>query len=247
MLSSTDKLILENLKTTNPEAYDLFIRTEAEHKEVVKRGCHDVRNIITVISGAYQLLDLTNKDLSALPRWNQLGKDIKYLIEAFNRIGCYRYADNVTLTQTSVSELTQLLNEYSNAHYPDNCFIYSLQLSQSHIITDGSKLFEALAHLIDNAAEAVNIASDLHSRDITLSIAENKEPHMLEIVIGNCCHTPDAKIIHNITEPFISNKSNRIGLGLSIAARTIDALKGSLLYDFSNNYCTVKIAIPYNC
>lgn len=247
MLSQKDKLILENLKTTNPDAYELFIRTEAEHREVVKRGCHDVRNIITVISGAYQLLDLTNKDLSVLPRWKQLGKDVKYLIEAFNRIGYYRYADNISPEQTTVTELIQRLNEYSNAQYPDNSFVYSTHLNQSEIITDHNKLFEALTHMIDNAAEAVNSYSEACCRDITVSILENKEPHTLEITIGNACHIPDSGIINSITEPFTSNKSNRIGLGLAIAARTVDALNGALAYDFADNYCTIKITIPYNC
>ena len=247
MLSSIDKLILENLKNTNPEAYDLFLRTEAEHKEVVKRGCHDVRNIITVISGAYQLLDLTNKDLSALPRWTQLGKDIKYLIEAFNRIGYYRYADNVNIEHTTVTELIHRINEYSTAQYPDSSFVYSTRLNQPDIVTDITKLYEALAHLIDNAVEAVNSCTDSCCKEIAVSIFENKETHTLEITIANACQTPDARIINSLTEPFISNKSNRIGLGLSIAARTISALNGTLCYDFTNDYCTINVTIPYNC
>ncbi len=247
MLSAKDKLILENLKNTHSEAYELFLRMQAQHKEVVKRGCHDVRNIITVISGTYQLLDLTNKTLSELPRWSQLGRDIKYLIEAFNRIGYYRYADTVSLEKTTIAELSLLINEYNNTQHPEADFIFNSNICNNTINTDITKLFEAVTHLIDNAVEAscdYNMTDKMH---ITLSLVEQSEPHCLLITVENFCKQPDEKLLHSLTEPFTSNKSNRIGLGLAIAETTVDALNGTLSYDFLEDSCRFTISVPYNC
>ena len=67
MLTENDKQLLLNLKKDNPEAYDLFMRREAEHRELLKTGCHDIRNIVTLLSGSYQLLGLTTPVLNPIP------------------------------------------------------------------------------------------------------------------------------------------------------------------------------------
>ena len=92
MLSDNDKQILNKLKDEYPEAYELFERREEEHRRLLKQGCHDIRNIVTLLSGSYQLLGLTNPQLNSIPRYVTMGSDIKNLVKAFNDFAMYRYA-----------------------------------------------------------------------------------------------------------------------------------------------------------
>lgn len=63
MLSDNDKQILNKLKDEYPEAYELFERREEEHRRLLKQGCHDIRNIVTLLSS----LDLPILSLTPSP------------------------------------------------------------------------------------------------------------------------------------------------------------------------------------
>lgn len=51
-------------------------------KELMRKDCHDIRNIATLISSTYQLINVKNPSLSEISRWSDLGTEIKELVDA---------------------------------------------------------------------------------------------------------------------------------------------------------------------
>lgn len=112
MLSDNDKQILNKLKDEYPEAYELFERREEEHRRLLKQGCHDIRNIVTLLSGSYQLLGLTNPQLNSIPRYVTMGSDIKNLVKAFNDVAMYRYAAAISPSDVCIYDIKSMLDTY---------------------------------------------------------------------------------------------------------------------------------------
>ena len=112
MLSDNDKQILNKLKDEYPEAYELFERREEEHRRLLKQGCHDIRNIVTLLSGSYQLLGLTNPQLNSIPRYVTMGSDIKNLVKAFNDVAMYRYAAAISPSDVCIHDIKSMLDTY---------------------------------------------------------------------------------------------------------------------------------------
>lgn len=226
MLSKHDKEILNNLKDIYPEAYELFIRREKEQFANVKKGCHDLLNYVTLISGSYQLMSLTNPALSSSSRWKTMGEDINNLIKAFKDIGEYRYADHLHIQPENINSLIEILTDYARSTHKNvdvlNC------MDELILNTDLQKLSAAIKHLMDNAIEAGDctkvIISEVNN-ELTINVSNNGTPI-----------PPD--IVDNMYKPFESTKSGHLGLGLSIARKTIEALGGHLdLSQYDNKIC----------
>ena len=118
MLSDNDKQILNKLKDEYPEAYELFERREEEHRRLLKQGCHDIRNIVTLLSGSYQLLGLTNPQLNSIPRYVTMGSDIKNLVKAFNDVAMYRYAAAISPSDVCIHDIKSMLDTYISNNFP---------------------------------------------------------------------------------------------------------------------------------
>ena len=240
MLTENDKQLLLNLKKDNPEAYDLFMRREAEHRELLKTGCHDIRNIVTLLSGSYQLLGLTTPVLNSIPRFVQMGNDIKSLIKAFNDIALYRYSDTITLSPSRLSVLENSIRQNIADHHSDSSDIIRLICNNpdAQILTDTAKLTVAVDCLITNALEAGIPAAPI---SVCLSIEAG---NTRAVVVSDSGNAPDADMSDKIFSPFCSDKQGHLGLGLAIAAETADALGGSISYSHDSGITSFTIRVP---
>ena len=248
MLSENDKLILSRLQTEDPAAYEMFIRREDEHRELVKAGCHDLRNITALISGSYQLMYLTHPELNQDMRFLQMGEDIRGLVKAFNDISSFRYATTLKPAPVSLSTLLDMLNEHIDTSYPDYKEYIHIDAARSdEVVTiDCSRVSCAVGCLIANALEAsdfnVNPASMvLVNIDTEISL----DHKLLTFDVTNMGNAPTLNTIHNMTKPFYSEKSGHLGLGLAIVNETVAAVNGKLEWSHQNGMTCFTLTIPY--
>lgn len=230
MLSENDKQLLSRLQAEYPEAYDFYIRREKEHQKLLKTGCHDLRNIVTLISGSYQLLGLTNPQLSSIPRFARMGEDIKLLTNAFNDIALYRYAAVISPSTVSLSSIEAGLREFIHEKYAaaEDRLILVCDNPDSCISTDALRLSTAICCLISNAVEASDFGSPAASVTITLETSSDSHFHAEVINCGTC---PSPDMSRTMFEPFQSDKTDHLGLGLAIASETADALGGNIIWN----------------
>lgn len=81
MYSSKDIEYLNSLKDTNPEIYDHITDILHNQDEEIRLASHDLRNIITLIYGNYQLISLSNPELAESNRWLQIESDLQQLTD----------------------------------------------------------------------------------------------------------------------------------------------------------------------
>ena len=242
MLSSDEKQILEQLKETNPDAYQLFLNLEEKHFTNIKYGCHELRNMVTLISGAYQLLNLTQPQLASVSRWKQMGDDIKGLVRAFDDISVLRYSHKLTPAKIPLSNLTSNIKEYIRSNYPDKAYHISFDSScECELNTDISHLSTAVCRLIDNAIEAADF-NNVSSLPVRIKI--HNEGAYLKIAVSNIGAGPSENMKSCMYDPFKSDKTGHLGLGLSIVNETADAMNGTITYSQHEALCTFELSIP---
>lgn len=242
MLSDSDKQILFKLKTEYPEAYDFFERREEEHKELLKKGCHDIRNIVTLLSGSYQLLGLTTPQLNTIPRFVTMGSDIKSLVKAFNDIALFRYAAAISPAYTNISDLKNMIMEYISYNYSDFSDNINIVCNESDfsIYIDAQRLVNAVGCLISNAIEA----SDFEA-PVTISI-QTCDANRLDISVQNHGERPKPEIADTMLSPFCTSKQEHLGLGLAIAAETADAMNGNIRWEHNNGFTCFTISTVFS-
>lgn len=239
MLSDNDKLILNKLKDEYPEAYELFERREEEHRNLLKKGCHDIRNIVTLLSGSYQLLGLTNPQLNSIPRYVTMGSDIKNLVKAFNDVALFRYAATVSPSDIHIYDIQSMLETYISENYIDNyqnIHIFCACMNDT-ISIDAARLVNAIGCLIANAIEA---SGSMTAIDITIYC--DNDSH-LSISVQNHGDSPSTDISDVMFSPFTTNKQDHLGLGLAIAAETANAMDGSLCWEHADGLTRFIITV----
>lgn len=223
MYSKDDKKYAEFLKNTYPDIYERISEIYNKSQNDIRNGCHDLRNIATLISGNYQLVELDIPYLADNPRWLQMGSDIDSLTSALVSIGEYRYANAVKLRHTNTYEyIWQLQDELTAGDNLRPDIAMSIPPTIPPVNIDTDKITYAIKALIENITDIQSDAS------ITLSI--NYDSEYLYIHIADELNSFDSQTESAIFELFNTNKQNHIGMSLATSYRILLAHNGDLSY-----------------
>ena len=224
MLTLNDKEYLDKLKTSQPETYEFIIKIMNNTKQDIKVACHDICNIISLIFGNYQLLELTNPQLSENTRWLQMNDDLRYLISSMDAISFFRYADKVTLNETCIDDfIKDTLTYFKNKpEYNGLNFNVCNDALDSYINLDTAKtkyIFEAiLNNVIDRTPES-NIFIHL----------QKDESHLYINISDDSTFVP-FDMRDTMFEPFTTDKQRHLGLSLASCYQIMMAQNGSIEY-----------------
>lgn len=223
MYTKDDLRYLDSLKLSNPDIYEHIIAIYSKLQADVRKGCHDLRNIISLISGNYQLIGLDAPDIACNERWLQMGGDINFLISALNSINEYRYAGTLKLQKINTYEYIWRLHEELSSD-EDICPDISLSIPPTVpcINIDTDKISYVIKSLITNITDAQSDAS------ITLSIDYGTDN--LYIRIADELDDFDLKTSEALFELFNTSKQDHIGMSLATSYRILLAHHGELSY-----------------
>ncbi len=239
MITQTDKKYLAQLKIDNPEVYEFIQHVLDDYRLDTRLGCHDIANIVSLIYGNFQLMELTTPGLTDNPCWAQMSEDMRLLVNSMKSVSYYRYAHHIKPTkeklETFISEkLMPLINSdnYSHLHIQTN-----ICLEQIEINVDMSKLVFAIKGILDNIAE--------YDCKVNVNVSVYSKADMLFIDITDDCSIIAAETLSKLFQPFNTNKSTHIGLSLSSAYQIVMAHGGDIVFspigDKGYNYI---ISIP---
>lgn len=222
MFTKDDIKYLNFFKESHPDIYQnitaLYSRTQTD----IRNGCHDLRNIVALISGNFQLIELENPELSQSARWRQMGGDIDNMVSALDAISEYRKADSLKLRRIDTSEYIWQIQE---TLVSDNiCTDISMSVPPTipPIRIDTVKISYVIKAL------ASNITDVQPDAPVMLSIeydADNLYIHIADELDGI-----DEKIKSSLFVPFNTNKQDRIGMSLATSYRILLAHNGELSY-----------------
>lgn len=229
---------LQSLKLNNPEAYDLITERENANNETVKHACHDIRNYITFISGSFQLLEIYHPELKELSHWRQMETDIDNLTEVMNQMSEYRYASKSTPIHTNFEDFMWNFqdNLTNDKEYKGYQYEFCITPGLPAINIDPDKITTALKKIIKNAIEIPSITPVIISADY--------DEHNVIILITNDGTCVPDEIRDSLFDPFCTNKSNHLGLGLSTCAKIIHTHNGAINYISENNQTRFVITLP---
>ena len=224
MLTLNDKEYLTELKTSHPEIHDFIMHIMSETNQDVKVACHDICNIISLIFGNYQLIELTNPQLSNNPRWIQMNDDLRYLISSMEAISFFRYADKITPNPTDVTSfINEILSDITNNSDFSGLIINICNDTKElsvNLDTNKTKFIiqEILHNIVDRTPES-NIVIHIHNDENNLYINISDDSTFVPFDIRD-----------TMFNPFVTDKQRHLGLSLASCYQIMMAHNGTIEY-----------------
>ncbi len=213
------------------EQYDLIVRNFA----------HKTRNKLAAIQTAASQLTLKegqaiNSDDVALA-----GIILTAAEDLDNYLSRLHQYSHCTITADKLLDISNAIKLAAEGFRKSGITVsFQNEAIQSVINGDEAQIMLALEELLANTVEAQNFENQINinltntGNGLRLSIGTNTD--------GNNKHFPGS--VHNITQPFASNKPNHVGMGLCIARRII-AEHGGVLNIHENNNGGLAVVIEF--
>ncbi len=240
MITQQDKNYLSKLQTQNPEIYDFVQHLLDDYRQDTRLGCHDIANIISLIFGNFQLLELTTPGLSDNPRWAQMNEDLRYLVATMEAISFYRYANTIkpeeeylhSFIQDKIEPMVKS-PEYNKLHITiDICDL------NPAISIDSTKIAYVIKSILDNIAD--------NNCDANVAITICPKDNHLYFTISDDCSVISSDIMSNFFNPFNSDKTGHIGLSLSSSYQIMMAHNGSLeIFPIGDKGYSYVLSLPF--
>jgi len=242
MISEKDILLLNQVRTTNPELYSLIERIQQSQTTTMANISHRLKNIISIISSSLQFIESQHPETSDFNLWPQLKSSTTYLVKYMDQESMYRHSANVEMKPInlqdllwSIPDIMDDLNEL-DPHNSIRNYNYDIISNVPEINGDYFKLKYAFIEIIKNAYEAT-------SDNDTITISAHIVDDSVNITIKDEGVGIDINIINDVTTPFFTTKNDHVGTGLSIAEKIVKAHNGSLSISSDEDTC-VTITLP---
>lgn len=102
--------------------------------------------------------------------------------------------------------------------------LYELDPSADRVLVDGIQVQQVVVNLVRNAAEAMH---GLPKRVLRIG-SQGLEGGLVEVQVADCGPGIDAAIAERLFDPFVSGKSEGLGIGLAVSRSIIEAHGGRL-------------------
>lgn len=263
MMTIDNYKTLENLKDSNPAAYDALIESSDAHLGSLGFASHEIKNMVSFMNSSYQLISRQHPETADFRFWKEFGDNINHLIYFMDRTSVYRYCIKNTLSLVNIMDLLYKLPDEADNRHPDTerDFKFNMQteISQSaSVLADSEHMLIALNEIIDNCYDAT-CEGDTITISATIEDREISSNRFLHIAISNPGFFPDIEYSepgstnHNtfvptdatmLCKPFYTTKPKRTGLGLSIAHNVCMSHNGEITFSQDGNTSTVHIYLP---
>ena len=225
MMHNVDINKMNRLMEENEDARQIISQLLENHQVTVSTIAHEIRNPLTLISSALQIMQVQHPEVTEFSHWKQTMDDVNFMRQLLEELSTF---NNGNTLHYSVFSIEHLLKNIAIS------FAISLDEADSDIEFSSSipdklgtytgdkiKLEEVLLNLLKNAKEAI-------AGKGTILLTASRKKNVLTIQIKDSgCGIP-AENIDSIFEPFKTYKQGGTGLGLSLSKRIVEAHDGSI-------------------
>jgi len=203
--------------------------------EIGANIAHDLRNPLTVIKGAFEILKLKKNDMDETfekKQYEKINNSIDKITYLAKDILDYVRTSELQKEEFNFSEVIQ--NSLNEIPIPNQIQI-KLPMQDYKINADKIKIGIVISNLIKNSIEAIG-----ENGTITMNLAENQDYVVFSITDSG--HGLSEDDISKIFEPLFTKKQHGTGLGLASCSRIIEQHEGKI--SVSINPTTFTISIP---
>lgn len=231
MYTFDEKQKIDALKEKDPETYLLLDTMRLELKEALHNGCHDIQNVLALISGNVQLLEHSHPEIKTSVYFESLKSDIKYLIRMLSAISKFR--NSATSNKSKFNPVISIKKII--ASYPVKTELNSRNLP-TIVNADRDGLEFIVTSILENIAEC--------DENACASVSLSVDNGFLKIVIKDNLPELPKEASDNFFKPFYTTKQDHFGLGLPTAYRIAVTNNGYLKYEYNGgNIFTATIQI----
>ena len=208
----------------NKDAKQIISQLLENHHTSVSMIAHEIRNPLTLVSSALQVIEAQHPEVRKFHNWEQMMEDVQFMCSLLTELSTF---NNSSTLHHSVFSIERLLKNVAvsfaislDADDSDIEFTSRIQPGMGDFTGDKIKLEEVLLNLLRNAREAVG------------------EKGLISLTAGQ---REDRIII----QCFVTSKENGTGLGLSSSKQTIEAHGGTIEAESSPKTGTVfTVTLP---
>ena len=195
---------------------------------------HEIKNPLSGIKGASQIIqkriNFKGKDLNLIKLINNETERIKKLLNSLENFTDDRpikkKSTNLNQVIRNSKESVEIINNKRNINFVEN-----YDPSLPNINGNENQLTQLFVNLLNNAVEAINDVNGI----IKISTRYQLGKLPIKVFIEDSGIGIPNELKENIFDPFVTNKINGKGLGLSICAKIIQNHSGTIEFDTINN------------
>lgn len=239
MFTQQDKSYLTELQSSNPEIYNYIHHLMTEFHQDVRLGCHDIANILSLVFGNFQLLELTTPELTTNPHWQLMNEDLRFLVSALESISTYRYSHIINKKALSLnnyieSELSLLT---ASSEYAGLKITIHPTTDNRVINIDTAKITFVVKSILDNVVD--------NNCDAMVDIYFKTDTDNLKIIITDNCSVIAKETMKKLFKPFNASKTTNIGLSLASSYQIMMAHDGSIdISPINDKGITCTLCLP---
>lgn len=209
----------------NEDARQIISQLLENHQVTVSTIAHEIRNPLTLISSALQIMQVQHPEVTEFSHWKQTMDDVNFMRQLLEELSTFNNGNTLHYSVFSIEHLLKNI-AISFAISLDEAdsdieFSSSIPDKLGKYTGDKIKLEEVLLNLLKNAKEAI-------AGKGTILLTASRKKNVLTIQIKDSgCGIP-AENMDSIFEPFKTYKQGGTGLGLSLSKRIVEAHDGSI-------------------
>lgn len=225
MMHNIDINKMNRLMEENEDARQIISQLLENHQVTVSTIAHEIRNPLTLISSALQIMQVQHPEVTEFSHWKQTMDDVNFMRQLLEELSTFNNGNTLHYSVFSIEHLLKNI-AISFAISLDEAdsdieFSSSIPDKLGKYTGDKIKLEEVLLNLLKNAKEAI-------AGKGTILLTASRKKNVLTIQIKDSgCGIP-AENMDSIFEPFKTYKQGGTGLGLSLSKRIVEAHDGSI-------------------
>lgn len=233
MLTNININKMNQLTSENETAKQIVSQLLENHQTIVSMISHEIRNPLTLVSSALQIIEIQHPEVINFHGWSQAIEDIEFMCNLLNELSDF---NNGSTLHHSVFSLEKLLKNIAVS--------FAMSLNSDNYTGDKIKFEEVILNLLQNAKDAVSEKTFTDSKGSIFLCAEKISDSIVISCTDNGCGISD-DIVNTIFDPFVTYKTNGTGLGLALSKKIIEAHGGTLIVTSSDETGTVfTITLP---
>ncbi|MEN8229896.1 MAG: ATP-binding protein [Bacteroidota bacterium] len=210
--------------------------------EMAARLAHEIRNPITGIASAIEIIVAESNDQQNIPILEEVQRQAKRVNDAISDLLKYSRKKELNLIMNNINEVINQLVFFLKSQVQNRAIEIHLNLQDDipHFRFDPKQMEDVLLNMGLNAIQAIP-----KSGAITFTTAYNSSEKRIYIHVSDTGKGIPEEDLSRIFHPFFTTRNEGTGLGLAIVKDVIDTHHGEIWAENNRERgCTFTISLP---